>query len=643
MKRLTKEQFETQKLKGFFRVCQSSQELRAWFKTYFGLRFPDDTIDPDSTSNPIDAAYQIYSAIRDNTGDVNPGFIMLSAREGYKTLIAAALETVILFHFRITIAHMAAISDQSDKAISYVDSFVGKTKPYWSGNGWTKISDNKKKTEFLTDKQERPYLKVIICTMAGANSEHVSLLMIDEIDVVRDPRAYDEAMFIPSTFGNLHPITVKLSTRKFAFGMMQKELDNIVNSGEKLLRWNILDLAEKCPTSIHGGKEEVFERYVANSLPFKVIEKEAFEKMPESKKQDWSHTKAYKGCLTCPLLPVCKTRLADKPDTAKADKTLYKSIPTVIGAFKRSRSPDISEAQLLCWKPSSKGLVYPRFVDNIERPNESNTMKVRDAYIKLTGDSPEIVTQAMLVQEMRNLNIKTKAGLDWGYSKEFAFQIYAQMPFDEVWVMDTFGMPELEMTDQVEYGKKYQEIYDTVRWWVDPAYPANKKTFNKQGLKSPDFTKDVMGGIEAYRGIMCDTMGKRRLKILIADPEAEPDRIGNGNLKLVNALKTHHFKLDAQGNVTKHPDDAEFSDTCDAARYYAQNEHGSKSGGLRVGKDEHDRPKNDAPHHLKKKPTYEEDVAAHQAKVMQNVIKAATGDTKKPRKPSKKRGIYWNI
>lgn len=644
---ITNERYEQKKKDKFFSICHSEEELRAWFSVYFGLRFPIDTIDPDSTSNPIHAAYTIYSAVRDNTGDVNPGFIMLSSRDSYKTLIAAALETVILFHFKITIAHMAAIRDQSDKAISYVDSFVSKTQPYWSAWGWKKLSDNKKKTEFLTDKGERPYLTVIICTMAGANGEHCSLVVADELDVVRDPRAYDEAMVgIPSTYNNRHPIVVKLSTRKFAFGLMQKELDRVKETGEKVLRWNILDLAEKCPPELYGSKTETFDRYVANSLPLKTITPEEFALLSDNKKHEWSHTKAYSGCLTCPLLPVCKTRLADKPEIATIKNTLYKSISTIKGAFKRAPSPDIAEAQLLCWKPSSKGLVYPRFVDNINAPySETNTITVSEAYFKLMGELPDIpVTHQMLTTEIVNLNLPTFAGLDWGYTKEFAFQIYCHLPWGDVWVLDTFGMPELELDDQVGYATQHKEKYGVQKWWVDPAYPANKKTFNKRGLKSPDFTKDVMGGIEALRGLVVDSLGNRKLKIIVANPEVEEDRLGNGNQKLISAFKVHHFKLDAQGNITKHPDDGEFADTMDGARYYAQNMHGAKSSGLLVGKDDKDRDQKPSIVPIKKQRTYEDDVAEAQAQLMRRTIKdLSKNNTSKPQKPKKKRGIAWNI
>jgi hypothetical protein len=37
-------------------------------------------------------------------------------------------------------------------------------------------------------------------------------------------------------------------------------------------------------------------------------------------------------------------------------------------------------------------------------------------------------------------------------------------------------------------------------------------------MKSPEFTKDVMGGIEALRSKIVDSMGRRFLKVLNVDP-----------------------------------------------------------------------------------------------------------------------------
>ena len=631
MKIKTTDQYEKSKTQKFFNICRSEDELRAWFSVYLDLKFPDDIIDPDSTANPIKAAYEIYSTLRDNTGDINPGYIMLSAREGYKTLIASALEVACMFHFKITISHMAAILDQSDKAISYNDTFITRTQPYWSAHGWTKLSDNKKKIEFTTPDGKRPYIKVVIATMAGANSEHCTALFIDEIDVVRDPRAYDEAMFIPSVFNGVHPITVKLSTRKFAFGMMQKELEKAKDRGEKILRWNVLDLSEKCREDRRGKGPKEHVRYVARSLPFRQITEDYYnENIADNKKSEWERVVAYEGCLKCPLLPVCKTRLADKPETAVANgKTLYKSITAIISAFKRASSPDIAEAQLLCWKPSTKGLVYPRTVFDMDK-EESNVLRLSKAYERLMGDTthhddntPEgrKAIHDMIVEHVRREGIPVYAGVDWGYTKEFAIIIAAIMPWGDVWILDTFGMPDFELSDRVKIAKEYQEKYNVDKWFCDPAEPGSIKAFKKAGLRCPEFTKEVMTGIEAVRGQIVDTMGKRRFKLLYTDE----------NRKLMIGLQVHHFKLDAQGNSTKHPDDKEYSDVCDALRYIFQNLFDKKGKKMQIGKDKVVQPEPDKP------------ISEINSTLMTNQILSKVAASQEAMKPKSKRGLKWNI
>jgi hypothetical protein len=104
----------------------SAEELKDWIMTFLGLDMPMGHIDPDSNSSPVEAMWEIYSAIKDNRGEENPGYIMLSAREGYKTLSSSMLETLLMIHFQLTIAHMAAIKEQSAKSISYINYFFLK-------------------------------------------------------------------------------------------------------------------------------------------------------------------------------------------------------------------------------------------------------------------------------------------------------------------------------------------------------------------------------------------------------------------------------------------------------------------------------------------------------------------------------------
>ena len=101
--------------------------------------------------------------------------------------------------------------------------------------------------EWITDTGQNIYLKIVIATVRGMNSEHVPMLFMDEVDVVQDPRALEEAKMIPSMSNDrkYFPLTVYLSTRKFAGGLMEKTLKETEKAGGEVLRWNILDICER--------------------------------------------------------------------------------------------------------------------------------------------------------------------------------------------------------------------------------------------------------------------------------------------------------------------------------------------------------------------------------------------------------------
>ena len=111
-------------------------------------------------------------------------------------------------------------------------------------------------------------------------------------------------------------------------------------------------------------------------------------------------------------------------------------------------------------------------------------------------------------------------------------------------------------------GLSYKDKYLVQKWFCDQAAPSNVKSFNKNGMKSPKFTKDVMGGIEAIRSKIVNGTGSRYFRV-IDTPTTK---------KVVTALQKHRWKLDGQGNPTTEPDDARgIADICDALRYIGQN------------------------------------------------------------------------
>jgi hypothetical protein len=542
---------------------QSPQDLKDWIMLYLGLDMPFGHIDPDSNSSPVEAMWEIYSTIKDNKGEENPGYIMLSAREGYKTLSSSILEVLLMIHFQMTIAHMAAIKDQSAKSVKYINYFFSKIEELLYLKGWENKSQNKMMIEWRSPEGEDVYIQIVVATMSGANSAHTNLMFIDEIDVVKDPQAYEEAKLIPGYAKGVHPVTVKLSTRKFAFGLMQAEIDKSMDptdpSGDKILRWNILDVTERCPETRHKPELPREDRYVAKSLPLKQMSGEEFMALPSVEQEKYEKVEnAFGGCKSCKLLPVCKTRLAKRG--TEDVKGLYKPVGAVLNTFKKT-DPDRAEAQLMCWKPSSKGMVYPRFENVI---NTGNVITLEKAWEILDGEPPKKshLTDIDLMYKMQTLGIRFYAGVDWGYTHDFVIVIFAMIPNGDVWIVDCYSQSGLEFSDCLAIAITYRDKYNVERWFCDTAMPSHIKSFNKNHMKSPDFTKDVMGGIEALRSKIVDASGRRYLKVLNIP----------ANQKVIYSFLKHHFKLEANGKPGLKPDDTPgVADQADAMRYVGQN------------------------------------------------------------------------
>lgn len=533
----------------------SSEELKNWVRLYLGLELPLEITDPDSTSSPLDAVWQVYDAFKRNDGK-NPGYILLSCREGMKTVSVAILETLLMLHFQLEIAHAAAIEAQSSVGLGYISEFISKVKPLLEYSGWKDVTANKRTIKFKTPQGKHTFIKVLICTVKGMNSLHVNALFLDELDLA-DPKALKQARNIVGFSKGIHGVTVYLSTRKYAFGNMNEAIESADEKKYKIIKWNILDVTEACPPSRHKPEEPKEDRYVGNNLPLRQITKEEYEAVPDPEKHKWGLIQnAHSGCKTCPLFPVCKGRLADKPQTATGG--FYKPIESVIQKF-RDNDPDTAEAELMCWKPGSEGLIYPRFISQL---GKGNVIDYKMAYDTLMGPNNQAVSELTLLNALFEAGIPIFAGVDWGYTHDFVIVIMAMLPNGEVWLLDTFASPGLEFADQLEIAKSYRDKYRVQAWFVDQAMPSHAKSFTRNGMKCPKFTKDVLGGIEATRAKITDAAGRRLFKIIYRQE----------NKKTITALTKHRFLLDGQANPTMTPDDDRgIADICDTIRYIGQN------------------------------------------------------------------------
>jgi len=106
-----------------FTPCETKEELRQWISTFLGIDFPDYTVDPNSNSNPLEFIWDVYeSALTANPNKTT--FVAAASRNCAKTLGVSVLEFLLMLHFGKTIVHLAAILDQSQACISYLNNFL---------------------------------------------------------------------------------------------------------------------------------------------------------------------------------------------------------------------------------------------------------------------------------------------------------------------------------------------------------------------------------------------------------------------------------------------------------------------------------------------------------------------------------------
>lgn len=387
------------------------------------------------------------------------------------------------------------------------------------------------------------------------NSEHVPVASFDELDTL-SPQGiigYKEAKLIPTRYKGKGPLTIKYSTRKFAFGVFEQEIQDIKSTGEQLLRWNIIDITEHCPPS-RNKPESTLDRWIAKDLPLSQLSQADYDNLALKDKSKYEKITAYSGCASCSLLPVCKMRLAHRPVTDVGG--LFKEVEFTKRQFKIT-DPDMAAAQLLCWKPSSMGLIYPRFEE------AGNILSLEQAFETFTGEKLKVNEGlAELIAIMHLKGIKFTVSGDWGHSHATAFIVNAVMPSGDWWIFDAYSVPGLEFDDILQLAMHIRDTYKPARWFMDTAEPMFLKTFRKNRMPCANFTKDVLGGIGCVRTKVVDATGRRRLKII----RSERTEI------VVICLKRHHFKLNSLGLPTADPDDDEiWSDIGDSLRYAGQN------------------------------------------------------------------------
>ncbi len=573
----------------FFVPCTSKEALKRWIKTYLRLDLPDkivcgdDTRTDPSNSSPMDLIWEIYEKMIDGKDPNFQRILAYAARDSYKTVACSVLESLAMFHARRSVGHLAAIEAQAQKCAEYIGNYLKLPilRDFVSSNNkrtlevtWYETTDRK---QFFTpaeykqhDNDDMPwltklnrktyYVQILVATMTGTNSLHVPFLVLDELDLA-PPKPYKEAMMIPSMGeeGQL-PIVFMTSSRKFSIGLVQKEIDSAKETGLHIRHWNYIDVSAKCPTDRHEPHKPRLPLYYSENT-LQTIRKDDYELLDDKAKEDWHLGEGYAGCITnCSLFAVCRGRLATKQTSTS---NLLKNLHLVTQQFKTlAKDVDIAKAQLMCWKPSSIGLIYP----HLNRPTHMKSAQQMAEMI--SGDQwPETFGKSDLINLLRSVGATFVCGMDFGYTHNFAVVVGAIVGVT-LYIIHAFSVSGFELGEKLKLCDTQLKPYHAVIY-ADPAYPSDIKSFRKAGYIMPSFTKEVQLGINATRSKIMPTLGARPEIFFLKD---EP-----GIELLFTRLSRYHWKMDAAELPTDEPDDHE-DDECDALRYLCQNQFGKLLG-----------------------------------------------------------------
>ncbi len=570
--------------RALFNVADNEEDLSLWIQAFLSIELPNCTVSDESDSNPMALVWECYSRMARNDLENFSRVLAYAGRGGIKTLDASILEILQVLQLERSTCHMAAQVDQSKVSQEYVKEFIEKE---WIRDFVTSHNDRRinflryyhpktgqslNRTEWLTlSEQEKieyrrifTYIKLVVCTMAGANSSHTLNLTVDEVDVVPkgNVRAYNQAKHIPDARKGKLPFTLLTSTRKSSIGLVQKEIDQQKKTGLVVRHWNTIDVTEACPPSRHKPEGPRVVRYIQDALLESVSETE-YNDLDEVTQKKYYAAAAFEGCVTCPIFAACKSRLATHQ---KSTSPMLKPLPAIINVF---RSTDVETAQtdLMCRKADQSGLVLPRF----SRLRNSKTAK-EIGEIVAGHELPKHFKVHDLRQLLLARGARFVAGIDWGFTHPFAYVLGA------VWgkyffVVMAFERSGLELDDKALVSEPLKEFGPAI--YADPESPSDTVTFRRKGFGMKKWDKypgSVKMGVETLRLKIKPAVGDPELFIVADDPQCD---------LLMERMERWAFILDAAGVATDKPDD-DGMDLPVALRYAVMNTY-APNGKLILG------------------------------------------------------------
>lgn len=587
-----------------FEPCRTIEELKAWVYLFLKVDLPATIVDErssnPSTIAPLTMLWKMYARLMyAESGELDPAeMLFYAAREAGKTVVVAMMEVLCLIHVLTDVVHLAAILEQAQDAQGYVKGFL--ERPDLRG---LVVGDAKERTtvvyyrpragdgpclysrEFkaLPEEEREGYVQVshwaviVAASVRATNGKHCGFVCLDELDIVQDPRILGEARNIPSPIRHddgttVDPLTVYISTRKTAFGPVQRAIDEAKTTGLVVDHFNILEVTERCPESRHRPDLPRLRVYRSEET-LRAVDEATYASFDPKTKGRYVADQAYTGCMTnCRIFASCKGQLATRPEVG-LDSFLIKSLSHVVKKI-TGQAIAYVQSQLLCLRPSSTGLIYGHLLQR------HHALSPAQAYERVFGVPPpegERLTKAALIEALKTTDVPFGGGQDYGYGHDFA-QISGFTFGATAFILRALAAPGLDPGQKLEYTEPIRTAYDP-EIWADTEDPGATAYFRKYKWRMRDWVK-LKGSVKTGIDIVKDKLqppNEGEAEILFVFDVDEDDEM----VAFWKKLKEHAWKLDAAERPTEIPQESG-KDIADALRYWIMNRFPHRRGGMTV-------------------------------------------------------------
>lgn len=210
---------------------KSKDGLWALIKDIFGIEIPSETCCADHCS-PLDfvadAFFQEYKDI-----------VAVANRTGGKTLSFSILDTLNSYYWSgCETAGAGSIEAQAIRRYGYFKTWI-QNIPLFASQVQSSI-----RSETMWKNGSK--VEILVATMSGVNAPHPQKLLLDEVELMKW-QILQEAFSMPKSKGEIVGQTILTSTRKFAFGPMERLLSEAVKRGLKVFTWCILEVVKPYP------------------------------------------------------------------------------------------------------------------------------------------------------------------------------------------------------------------------------------------------------------------------------------------------------------------------------------------------------------------------------------------------------------